>query len=100
MRASSFRLLIAIAAVVPCLSTAQVRARQPAAPLTTTLLVPDRVWDGVADAPHAGWAVLITGNKIVAAGPRNQISAPADATTINLPGTTLMPLNTDLRRGC
>ncbi|MFL5481885.1 MAG: amidohydrolase family protein [Gemmatimonadaceae bacterium] len=91
MRASPFRLLIAIAAVAPCLSTAQARSRQPAAPLTTTLLVPDRVWDGVADPPHSGWVVLITGNKIVSAGPRSQISAPADATTIDLPGTTLMP---------
>jgi imidazolonepropionase-like amidohydrolase len=35
--------------------------------------------------------VLVTGNKIVAAGPRAQVSAPAGATTINLPGTTLMP---------
>jgi imidazolonepropionase-like amidohydrolase len=70
---------------------AQLRARQPAAPVTTTLLVPDRVWDGVSDTPNSGWAVLVTGNRIVAAGPRAQISAPSGATTINLPGTTLMP---------
>jgi imidazolonepropionase-like amidohydrolase len=35
--------------------------------------------------------VLVTGNKIIAAGPRGQISVPAGATTINLPGTTLTP---------
>jgi imidazolonepropionase-like amidohydrolase len=35
--------------------------------------------------------VLVTGNRIVAAGPRGQITAPSGATTINLPGTTLMP---------
>jgi imidazolonepropionase-like amidohydrolase len=58
---------------------------------TSTLLVPDRVWDGVADAPHSGWAVLVTGNRIVAAGPRAQISVPTGATTIDLPGATLMP---------
>ncbi|HEY0528376.1 MAG TPA: amidohydrolase family protein [Gemmatimonadaceae bacterium] len=70
---------------------AQLRARQPAPPVTTTLLVPDRVWDGVSDTPNSGWAVLVTGNRIIAAGPRAQISAPSGATTINLPGTTLMP---------
>ena len=92
MRASSLILLVgAAAATVPCTASAQVRSRQPAVPVTTTLLVPDRVWDGVEDAPHTGWAVLVTGNKIIAAGPRTQISVPAGATTINLPGTTLTP---------
>jgi imidazolonepropionase-like amidohydrolase len=74
----------------PGVTAAQARAR-PTAPVTTELLVPDRVWDGVTDAPHSGWAVLVTGNRIVAAGPRGQITAPADATTIDLPGTTLIP---------
>jgi imidazolonepropionase-like amidohydrolase len=92
MRASSLILLMgAYAAAVPCAVPAQVRGRQAAVPVTTTLLVPDRVWDGVADAPHSGWAVLVTGNHIVAVGPRGQISTPAGATTINLPGTTLLP---------
>src|SRR6478672_9677118 len=92
MRASSLFLLVAAAvAALPCTTPAQVRGRRPAAPATTTLLVPDRVWDGVEDAPHSGWAVLVTGNKIVAAGPRSQINAPSGATTIDLPGTTLMP---------
>src|SRR6266566_10126637 len=92
MRASSLiRLVGAAAAAIPCLAPAQARARQPAVPATSTVLVPDRVWDGVEDAPHSGWAVLVTGNKIIAAGPRSQISVPAGATTINLPGTTLMP---------
>jgi hypothetical protein len=35
------------------------------------------VWDGVEDAPHSGWAVLVTGKKIIAAGPRGLISVPA-----------------------
>ncbi|HEX9084524.1 MAG TPA: hypothetical protein VF836_07280, partial [Gemmatimonadaceae bacterium] len=65
----------AAAAVIPCLAPAQARVRQPVVPATTTLLVPERVWDGVEDAPHTGWAVLVTGNKIIAAGPRGQISA-------------------------
>ncbi|HJQ53151.1 MAG TPA: amidohydrolase family protein [Gemmatimonadaceae bacterium] len=75
----------------PLTAIAQASTRQPAAPVTTTLLVPDRVWDGVSDAPHSGWAVLVTGNRIVVAGPRAQITVPVGATTINLPGTTLMP---------
>jgi imidazolonepropionase-like amidohydrolase len=56
-----------------------------------TLLVPDRVWDAVDDAPHDGWAVLVRGNRIEAVGPRAQVTAPAGAVTITLPGTTLMP---------
>src|SRR5256885_2148988 len=92
MRASSFIWFVGAAAVgLPFPASAQVRSRQPAVPATTTLLIPDRVWDGVESAPHAGWAVLVTGNKIIAAGPRAQISAPAGSTTIDLPGTTLMP---------
>jgi len=61
----------------------------PAGP--PTLLVPDRVWDAVADAPHDGWVVLVRGERIEAVGPRGQVSAPADAVTITLPGTTLLP---------
>ena len=92
MRVNCFILLVGAAAVaIPCAVPAQTRVRPPDVPATITLLVPDRVWDGVADAPHSGWAVLVTGNKIVAVGPRAQISAPAAATTIDLPGTTLMP---------
>src|SRR5712671_4481266 len=83
MRASSLILLVGAAtAAIPCAAPAQARVRPPVAPVTTTLLVPDRVWDGVEDAPHSGWAVLVTGNKIIAAGPRSQISVPAGATTI------------------
>src|SRR5438045_8532712 len=92
MRASSLLWFVGAAAMgLPYAASAQARSRQPAVPATTTLLVPDRVWDGVEAAPHSGWAVLVTGNKIIAAGPRAQISAPAGATTIALPGTTLLP---------
>lgn len=65
----------------------------PAAPNPprATLLVPARVWDGVDAAPHDGWAVLVRGDHIEAVGPRSRINAPSDATTIDLPGTTLLP---------
>ncbi len=53
------------------------------------LLRPDRVFDGIDPRPHAGWSVLVRGNRIEAAGP--DIRAPADARVIDLPGQTLLP---------
>ena len=54
-----------------------------------TLLRPARVFDG-ADI-HDGWVVLVRGEKIERAGPASQVSAPADARVVDLPGTTLLP---------
>jgi imidazolonepropionase-like amidohydrolase len=86
-------ILIAVALAVPFTLSAQGRGGRgnatPAGP--PTLLVPDRVWNAVDDAPHDGWAVLVRGDRIEAVGPRAQVNAPADAKTINLPGTTLLP---------
>jgi imidazolonepropionase-like amidohydrolase len=56
-----------------------------------TLLVPDRVWDGTDSAPNEGWVVLVRGDRIAFAGPRAGAAAPANATTLQLPGTTLIP---------
>ena len=82
----------AIALAVPFVVHAQGRGGRGNAPAgPPTLLVPDRVWDAVSDAPHDGWVVLVRGDRIEAIGPRAQVTAPADATTINLPGTTLLP---------
>ena len=53
------------------------------------LLRPARVYDGVDPRPHAGWAVLVQGERIAAAGPN--LAAPAGARIVDLPGTTLMP---------
>jgi imidazolonepropionase-like amidohydrolase len=53
------------------------------------LIRPERVFDGVNGAPHDGWSVLVEGDHIVAAGPN--VSAPAGAREIDLPGTTLLP---------
>ncbi|HEX5005348.1 MAG TPA: amidohydrolase family protein [Gemmatimonadales bacterium] len=68
--------------------------QQPAAPADSTrpiLLLPAAVWDGVADARHPGWAVLVRGDRIAAVGPADRIAAPANAERIELPGTTLLP---------
>ena len=61
----------------------------PAQPVTTLVLRPATVFDGVER--HAGWSVLIRGTSIIAAGPAGSITAPADGTVIELPGMTLLP---------
>lgn len=55
----------------------------------TILLRPARVFDGINVQPHEGWSVLVEGDRIAAAGPN--LSAPAGARVVDLPGTTLMP---------
>jgi imidazolonepropionase-like amidohydrolase len=55
------------------------------------LLKADRVFDARGEQTHAGWVVLVQGDKIVAVGPASQVSAPAGTQTIALPGTTLLP---------
>jgi imidazolonepropionase-like amidohydrolase len=53
------------------------------------LLRPARVFDGVDPRPHEGWTVLVEGDRIAAAGPN--LTAPAGARVIDLPGATLLP---------
>jgi imidazolonepropionase-like amidohydrolase len=67
-----------------CFGLVLVPARAEEAPV---LLVPDRVFDGIA--MHAGWRVLVTGERITAAGAK--IDAPAGAKRIDLTGQTLIP---------
>ena len=64
---------------------------KPVAPATTYLLKADRVFDARGEAAHAGWAVLVQGDRIAQVGPADRIHASADAKEIDLPGTTLMP---------
>ena len=61
---------------------------QPTMP-TATLLRPAAVFDG--QDRHEGWAVLVENDKITAVGPAAQVTAPAGARTLDLPGLTLMP---------
>jgi imidazolonepropionase-like amidohydrolase len=53
--------------------------------------VPQRVFDGTSAQLHAGWAVVVEGERIVTAGPLAAIQVPAGARTIELPGMTLLP---------
>src|SRR5690348_10199933 len=62
-----------------------------AAPPRPVLIAPQAVWDGVADAPHPGWVVLVRGARIEAVGPAARVAVPGDAERIELPGATLIP---------
>ncbi len=55
----------------------------------TLVLKPARVFDGINPRPHEGWSVVVEGDRITAAGA--SVTFPANATVIDLPGTTLMP---------
>src|SRR6478609_6155957 len=52
-------------------------------------LTADRLFDG--EIMHEGWAILVSGNKIISAGPKEKIVAPANAIKINYPNSTLLP---------
>ncbi|MGB4773263.1 MAG: amidohydrolase family protein [Chitinophagaceae bacterium] len=54
---------------------------------TKYYLTADRVFDG--EQMRTGWAVVVEGNKIVAAGPA--LAVPTGAVKINYPGATIMP---------
>jgi len=54
-----------------------------------TLLVPDKVFDGVAI--HSGWWVMVRGDRILGVGAGLEATVPADARRIALPGMTLLP---------
>jgi imidazolonepropionase-like amidohydrolase len=53
------------------------------------LLVPDRVFDGLE--MREGWAVLVRGERIAAAGPAASLTVPSSTRRLTLAGTTLLP---------
>ena len=57
------------------------------------LLRPDRVWTGDGEA-HAGWNVLVAGERIANIG--GKVETPPSAQTIDLSGCTLLPGLMDL----
>ncbi|HEX5216430.1 MAG TPA: amidohydrolase family protein [Vicinamibacterales bacterium] len=67
---------------------AQGRGGRGGADAPLTVLRPARVFDG--EAMHDGWTVIVRGGRIESAGPASA-AAPPGATTIDLPGMTLMP---------
>jgi imidazolonepropionase-like amidohydrolase len=54
-----------------------------------TLLLPDRVFDGIE--MHTNWQVLVQGTKIIKAGPQAGMQLPSNTKKIILKGMTLMP---------
>ncbi len=60
------------------------------------VLEPARVFDGVSAEAHAGWVVVVKGDRIDSAGPADKVKIPRDARTIKLPGMTLLPGLIDL----
>ncbi|HEX5259701.1 MAG TPA: amidohydrolase family protein [Sphingomicrobium sp.] len=80
------RFIIVMAAAIASLTAAGAAAQQPG---TAIVLRPTQVFDGVDPHPHAGWEVVVVGDKIVAAG--LNVIVPAGARVIDLPGETLTP---------
>ena len=84
------RALAAILVVALFAMTGSGQGRPPVqtTPLTVTLLRPARVFDGAAI--HERWGLRIRGTRIEAVGPIDSLDT-AGATTIDLPGTTVLP---------
>jgi imidazolonepropionase-like amidohydrolase len=78
------RLVTILLAVCAIASTvAQTEAQE------SFVLVPDRVFDGMA--AHTGWEVVLVGDIITAAGPGGTVQRPPGARVIELTGATLLP---------
>jgi len=84
-------LLVGLLSITVATTAVPAQAPAPSAPSASVLLKPAHVFDAVSLAPHDGWAVLVTGNRIAAAGPAAEITAPAGTKVIDLPGATLLP---------
>ena len=82
-------MLARAAAALLVVATTQVRAAD--APAAALLLRPAQVWTA-GEPAHAGWAVLVRGERIAAVGPADFVEVTgAPSTTIDLPGATLLP---------
>lgn len=82
-------IMAAISMVAAMSPTTATPAAAPTAEPVSLLLKPTGVFDGVDGTVHAGWQVLVTGDKIVAVGP--DLPVPAGTRVIDLVGDTLMP---------
>jgi len=92
VRLCAARVAPALALIASSLAAGSVTAQESAAPGSrSSVLAPDAVWDGVADAPQPGWIVLVRGQRIEAVGPEATVAPPAGTERIVLAGTTLMP---------
>jgi imidazolonepropionase-like amidohydrolase len=85
---STFALVTLLCSFVSAQEPKKQVARNPGPPV---LLKPARVFDGVNAEPQTGWVVLVSGSKIVGAGPEGSVKVPDGSKTLDLPGTTLLP---------
>jgi imidazolonepropionase-like amidohydrolase len=79
-------LLFALLLIVPLTPSGQ--TPPSASAQGATILRPARVFDG--ESVHDGWAVRVRADRIEAAGPAANIDSTG-ATSIDMPGVTLMP---------
>ncbi|HEY6243029.1 MAG TPA: amidohydrolase family protein [Pyrinomonadaceae bacterium] len=82
--------------LVVCLtlfSFRQATAQRPEPPIGkgTVVLKAARLIDGTGASPIANAVVVVTDNNIVAVGPANSVTIPADAKVIDLGNVTLLP---------
>ncbi len=70
---------------------ARLSAEQPAAPKVTLALVGGKIVDGYEGRPIDDGVILVAGERIVAMGPRAQVSVPAGTPTIDTRGMTVLP---------
>ncbi len=83
MRGQPFLRILLLAAAVACSASATAFAQ------SALVLRPDRVFDG--ETAHAGWVVVVDGQRIAAAGPAADVAIPPGARVVDLRGATLLP---------
>ncbi len=85
--------MLAVLGVIAMVGAIGSTRAEPPSRLAGSLVVlrPDRVFDGVDPSPHAGWSVVVRGDRIEAVGPSESIKVPEGARTIHLAGRTLLP---------
>lgn len=69
----------------------QQQPSRPADSARSYLLRPARVFDAPTGVTRSGWVVLVRGDRIAAVGEASRVQAPASATVVELPSTTLLP---------
>ncbi len=82
--------LAAAAMAVPVLAAAQAAPARPAA-AETVVIRAARLIDGTGAAPVANGVVVVTGDRIVAAGAASAVAVPAGARVVDLGDATLLP---------
>jgi len=83
--------LIASGQLMEMIPSTNAQSSTPKPPATVYLLKPAQIFDGESGQLHDNWVVLVRGEKIEAVGGTNEVTAPAEAKIIDLPGLTLMP---------